>query len=101
MTHRRRGFFITDALIGLFLIVALVAALSAATSRQIRSARSLADERKAIRLAERVITQLQRGQLAPQPGTDESIRIDDLGELWTRVTVTVRGRSAELVGRIP
>lgn len=98
MTAQRRGFFVTDALIGLFLIVALAAALAAATSRQIRASRSLADEREAIRRAEQTLTLLQLRDVVPD---DPSTRIDDLGDNWRRVTATVRGRSAQLIGRVP
>jgi type II secretory pathway pseudopilin PulG len=100
---RRKGFFITDVLTGLLLIVVLAVALATAMNAQQRAARRFADEREAVRTAERVLTNLQRGRAAPSTGQsgDSQTRIEPLDNNWVRVVVTVRGRAAELYGPVP
>ena len=105
----RRGFMVADALTGLFLVVALAVALTAALSSQRRAAPRLADERQAVRVAERELLNLQTGA-APQPtlSTDVTVEMKSLaepaapsGKQWARVTARVRGREANLVGLVP
>ena len=54
---------------GLLLIVVLAVALTTAVNWQQRGARRFADEREAIRFAERVLSDLQMGRAAPPPTT--------------------------------
>jgi hypothetical protein len=99
---------VADALTGLFLVVALAVALTAALSSQRRASTRLADERKAVRVAERELLNLQRAAARTRSSTDVAIDVKPLddasarpGTKWVTVKVNVCGRSAELSGLVP
>ena len=109
VNDNRRGFLVTDALTALILITSLAAALAMATAQQNRAARRLADEREAIRLAERALDDLQAGAApATRPSADAQISIRSLDDAaapkdyqWVIVSASVRGRGAEMAGLVP
>jgi hypothetical protein len=100
---------VADALTGLFLVVALAVALTAALSSQRRASTRLADERKAVRVAEHELLNLQTGAARGTSSSgDVTIDVKPLndapappGTKWVTVKVTVCGRSAELSGLVP
>jgi hypothetical protein len=102
-----RGFFTTDALVGLFIVTALAAALAVAAGRQRRAVTRLADSREAVYLAERALVCLQSGRSIPSTAADERIGVTALsgaapaGQRWVRVTTTVRQSTCDLVGLVP
>jgi type II secretory pathway pseudopilin PulG len=104
---RSRGFFTTDALVGLLIIAALAAALAVGLGRQRRATTRLADSREATRLAERALVALQSDRAPPTAGAEETIVVAKLsgasstGQQWVEVTATVRARSASLIGLVP
>ena len=99
-----RGFFTTDAVVGLIVVAALAAALAVAAGRQRRAVTRLADSREAIHLAERAMISLQIGTPIPPVGADERVGVEPLPDdapakqQWVRVTATVRGRSSRTAG---
>ena len=104
----RRGFIIIDVTTGFFLCMALAFALTIAVSSHSKTAARFADERSAVYLAERVLTELQSARPAPSAPTDGAIDIKPLslipelpGKSWAQVKATVHGRSTTLVGWIP
>ena len=104
----RRGFFIIDVATGLVLCMALAFALTIAVSSHSKTAARFADERSAVYLAERVLTELQSARPAPFAPTDAAIDVKALspipelpGKSWAQVKATVHGRSTTLVGWIP
>ena len=78
-----RGFFTTDAIVGLILVAALAAALAVAAGRQRRAVTRLADSREAIHLAERAMTSRQIGKSIPTTGADERVADRVLGTAHT------------------
>lgn len=103
----RCGYFATDAMIALFIVVVLSAALAMAAATRQRSATRLAHIREATRLAEQALLDLQSGN-TPRLSDGASLRIQRVesaepsgGRRWVRVQVTVEGRGAELLGLVP
>jgi type II secretory pathway pseudopilin PulG len=107
--HRRRrnrgGWFITDAIVAMGIILILIAALATAATRDRRGGDRLADSREAIRLAEQTLTALQAGAAPPTPLEGATIEITPLhsvetipGFAWVRVQVTNHSRIGSLTG---
>ena len=107
-TQPRGGFFLTDLIIGIGLLVVLAIVLTAGSSQYRRGSERLADSRQATRLAEQVMLALQSNEKAPTAGNGETIEIVRLPETrdlppgcaWARVGVHRNGRSAELIGLV-
>jgi hypothetical protein len=103
----RRGFFLTDAVIGLILLAVVGGAIATVCRWQSRAAKRLADERAATRAAEYALIELYQGHPVPaQRGEPAVVRVEPAsgggiaadGYLWVRVTATCDGRSVVLVG---
>jgi hypothetical protein len=91
-----------DALLGLFLIVAIAAALGLVVSNQRRAAIATANGRDAVRRAEAALISLQAGQPAVS-GVDVK-QIDapsPRGWVWVRATGQSGTHRAELIGLVP
>ena len=103
----RRGFFSTDALVGLLIVAALAAALAVGAGRARRAALRLADTREAMHLAERALVALQFDKAVPADAPDARIVVQTLpdpapaGQRWVEVSATVRDRSSSLIGLAP
>ena len=105
---RRRGIMLTDAVLGIALLVTIGVVLSSTVARHGKATERLSASRAALRAAERVMTDLQLGQ-AP-PASDEATRWQvtrlespaaPRGQVWVEVRVEHRGRSATLNGIVP
>lgn len=76
------------------------------TTRRIRVANTLTNDRAAVRLAEHVLLSMREKGL-DQNGMAEGIRVERLsdpapaGHAWVQVHAQVGGRSASLVGLVP
>ncbi|MDQ3440399.1 MAG: hypothetical protein M3478_08640 [Planctomycetota bacterium] len=107
MGSNRRGIMLTDVVLGLALLATIGVLLSATVGRHGRATDRLYASRAALRAAEHVLTDLQRGQ-AP-PASDERTRWDvrrlespaPAGQAWIEVHVVHRERSATLTGLAP
>ena len=108
MGSRRRGIMLTDVVLGLALLATIGVLLSATVGRHGKATARLSASRAALRAAEHVMTDLQRGQ-AP-PASDERTRWDVrrlespaalAGQVWVEVHVVHRERSATLTGLVP
>jgi hypothetical protein len=102
LRSRHRGIFMLDALLGLFLIVAIAAALGAVTSSQRRAAIIAANDRAAVRQAEATLILLQCRQ--PVQSDGKILRLDTpapAGWEWVQATGRCGSRSAILVGLVP
>jgi hypothetical protein len=100
MKRKRKGFLITDAMVGLALIVTVSAVAMVSLSQYHRAAGQLQDRRLAARHAEQVLVDLQLGRRVPLGAHDgfvvdiEALAAKAEGKhVWVRVTVT-RGRQA-------
>jgi type II secretory pathway pseudopilin PulG len=103
-----RGFFLTDTIVGIGILVVLSIVLTAAIVQFRKGAVRLADSRSAQRLAEQTLLSLQSGQPAPTAAEGETIDIAPLtasetrdlptGCTWVRVRTTHNARAAELIG---
>jgi len=96
----RRGFILMDTLIALFVIGATTAMLLGAVTMNHRGAQRLAEQRQAMRLAERVLTELQTGS-EPATNVARIVVLDDAapqGYRWVRVEVPYRRGDVALVG---
>ncbi len=104
---RARGFFTTDALVGLLIVAARAAALGVGAGRQRRATTRLADTREAVHLAGRALVALQIGKPVPADEAGARIVVQTLpdpaphGQRWVEVSATVRDRSSSLVGLAP
>lgn len=98
---RRRGLFLTDMIVGLILVVALTAVLGAMVWRTNLIEKKLADNRAALRLAERALADLRAGS-AIDASNVRVRRLTDgtAGQMWVEVTASVDGRSVALVGLV-
>ena len=106
MGRRRRGIMLIDVVLGLALLATIGVLLSATAGRYGMATQRMSDSRAALRAAEHVLTNLQRGQ-AP-PASDTRIRwvVRRLespapgGHVWVEVHVVHRERSATLTGLV-
>src|SRR5688500_9414702 len=104
--HRRHGWFATEAVLGLAVVMILTAALALSVTRSQRAAQRLADSRAAARLAEATITALQSGNPAPATPAGATVQVRRLdpaadlppGTTWANVNVSFNGRIVELTG---
>ena len=105
--RRARGFFTTDALVGLLIVAALSAALAVGAGRHRRATLRLDDTREASHLAERALVALQTGRPVPAHVADARLVVQTLpdpapvGHRWVEVSATVRDRSSSLIGLAP
>ena len=106
---RRRGIMLIDVVLGLALLATIAVLLSATVGRYGEATERLAASRAALRAAENVLTDLQRGQ-TPQAATDGRIRWNvrrmessapPAGHVWVEVRVVHGTRSATLTGLVP
>jgi type II secretory pathway pseudopilin PulG len=96
---------ILDALIGLAIVGALVAALLVGMNRQRGAAERMANTRGATWAAEQALTEMQAGR---KPSGSE-IRVDPspadgaapAGYAWVRVRAERNGRATTLIGLVP
>ena len=101
------GFLLIDVMTGIVVGLAILAALSASVAQYRHGARRLSDQRAAVYLAERVLTDLQAGQTPALEGPGLTATIIDLPERGptpnTRwVEVRVQGAAGfSLVGVAP
>jgi hypothetical protein len=99
---RCHGIFILDALLGLFLIVAVAAALGAVVANQRRAAIQTADRRAAARLAETALTNLQIRQSDHSGVAVKHIDAPaPTGWVWVQATGQSGSRTATLTGLVP
>jgi hypothetical protein len=99
---QRRGIFLLDALLGLFLVVAITAALGLVVSNQRRAAILTANGRDAVREAESGLTSLQAGR--PAISRVAIKRIDapaPAGWMWVEATDQSGGRGGALTALVP
>ena len=106
--QRRRAFMAVDMLFGIVIVMGLTVTLAGILHRERSAENALADSRAAVHLAEHALLNLQHGQLAPQPGTDERLSIQPAtsgrappGFAWTKVDAMVRGQHRSLLGVVP
>ena len=107
---RRRGIMLIDVVLGLALLATIAVLLSATVRRYGEASDRLAASRAALRAAENVLTDLQRGHMPPA-ATDGRIRWDvrlmesssapPAGHVWVQVHVVHGTRSAALTGLVP
>lgn len=99
----------TDALIGMAILVILSVAVATVAVKHSRGAERLANSRQAMRLAEQTIVALQTGAPPPTPAEGSAIEIRPQasdsataipGFAWVTVHVTHAGRSVELTGLV-
>lgn len=102
-----RGAILADAVLGLVIVAATGALLSTTISRHQQAGERLAATRAAVRAAERVLTDLQLGQVPPTSDDRAWWEIRKLdapapaGQVWVEVRAVSGGRSASLTGIIP
>src|SRR5688500_20404979 len=99
----RRGFFLTDMMVGLILVGILTVVLGATVWRTNLVGKRLADNRAALRLAERTLADLRTGTPHAAPvGQVQLRRLSDgpAGQAWVEVRANVEGRSTRLVGMV-
>jgi len=104
----RRGFMLMDVIGGLILVATLATVLAIAMNRQNRAQQKLADSRAAVRIAERVLADLQTSGKTAADDDDTRITIhraegaaDARGLAWAEVRVAFRDQQASLVGLVP
>ena len=103
-SRMRRGWFATEAFVGLTIVLLLIVVLASSVQRQQRASDRLSDSREMMRLAERTITALQMSETPPTAEAGTAVTVTPLHDAapqklrWVRVTVTRGGRSVELVG---
>lgn len=116
---RRRGIFITDAVIGLAVLATLMAVTAITLGYDHRAQRAALDHRRLTTAAEQAMRSLQLGHTADDAARDATAdavaaghtielafeRLPDGdapdGRVWVRVTATHAGQSIELVGVAP
>ena len=105
---RRRGFMVMDAVGGLILVAILATVLAVALNRQNRAQQKLADSRAAVRVAERVLAELQASAKPAMEEDQTRIAVvpaegapDVRGLVWVEVRVACWGQHASLVGLVP
>jgi type II secretory pathway pseudopilin PulG len=106
--QRRRGFFLTDSIVGFIIIGVLGLILVIAITSSSRAQRRLDDSAAATIAAERAAAMLREGKPAPQTIDEASIKIEPapggqavVNHKWVRITATQNGRSAALVALVP
>jgi len=96
-----RGFITFDMLAGIFLLVAMASVLAASTGLRARNAQHLADQRAAMAVAQRTLSEGN-----PPAGSSARITVDHTGKRisdreWINVSVILNGRHASLSGLAP
>ena len=110
--HRRinrcAGFFLLDVVTGIVVAMVILVALTVSVQRYRHASRRLADQRAAVQLAERVLTDLQAGQQPAAAPEGFKTQVQDLPERpatsgirWVEVRVEGSAVSFSLVGLIP
>jgi type II secretory pathway pseudopilin PulG len=106
--YRRRGFFLTDSIVGFIIIGVLGLILVIAITSSSKAQRRLDDSAAATIAAERAAAMLREGKAAPQTMDDVSIKIEPApagqaiaNHRWVQITATRNGRSAALVALVP
>ena len=103
----RRGFLELDLIAGIAILAALTLALAAVLGRQHRATEKLADTRAAAQVAEAALADLRAGKPPQTAGGDDDTSVEVRSEgsagqdKWVRVSVTVRGGRASVVGLVP
>ena len=104
----RRGFFLTDTMIGFALTAVLALLLVTAITHTHRAEERLDSNATSLRMARRVMTVLQKGGPAPLRIDDAEVKVipapggDQVaGHAWVQVTIMRDGRSTALVGLVP
>jgi hypothetical protein len=99
VNHRRRGFMFIDAVMGLLILAGLVATLAVSIQQHRKAQAALANDRAAVRLAERVLTAVQTEGSA-ESVTADGARIEIIKPVdgWLLVRVRISNRTAELFG---
>lgn len=107
MRKRHRAFMVMDAIVGLAILALLGVIVAGELTWHARAAKRLANVRAAAQLAESALFDLQQGhQPSTAQGTDQ-IKVEQLSggdpmshRSWVRVTATLDGQSAALVGLV-
>jgi hypothetical protein len=106
----RRGIFVPEMLLGLFLIIAVATVTAVMLVRQQRVSQRLAETRAAQRVAESVLLDLQAGRPAQLPPEMTASQLDVQpvkdaalvgSSQWVRVEITHDGHRASLMGLVP
>jgi hypothetical protein len=102
----RRGFFVSDAVVGLGILAAVALGVAAASRSAGVAATRLADQRSAVRLAENVLVVLQSGE-AIDDAWQERITLRPLPDappvgqrVWIEVQAKVGHATASLAGLV-
>lgn len=107
--NRSAGFLLTDALFGLSIVATLTVTLAIAVGQTARGTQRIRASAEATAIAERLLNDLHVGRRPPESPDGYEYRIEpvdggdravDSGH-WVRITVSIDGRSAELIGVIP
>ena len=106
--RRRRGFLLADMLVGFLVLGVLATAVAVMLYQQRQASVTLTEQRRAVRLAERVLHDLQLGELPPPATPSQRISLRPLpdgqdvpGHAWVRVRVELDRADAALVGLVP
>src|SRR5437867_3753180 len=97
----RRGFMTVDVIAGIMLLVALTTMLASATGLRARNAQHLADQRTALAIAQRTLSE---GKVPAD--SSARVAIHNTGRRngnrqWIEVSVLFNGRHASLIGLAP
>ncbi len=104
--RRRSGIILADVVLGLLIVAATGALLSATTSHHRKASERLAASRAAVRAAERVLSDLQLGQAPAASNENLKWELRPLeaaapsGHAWVEVRVVHRERSTSVTGII-
>ena len=104
----RRGIFLADTMIGFTLTAVLALLLVTAITKTHRAEERLDSNATSVRMARRVMTNLQQGGPAPLRIDDAEVKVTPApggdkiaGHAWVQVKITRDGRSTTLVGLVP
>jgi hypothetical protein len=103
----RRGIFMADVMTAMAIVAALAVSMFVLLARANQVARKMAGSRAATRAAESQLAGLQSAQpLVPEPGQEIAVHPEPGGAAvpgcdWVRVTATVAGQSADVIGLVP
>ena len=106
--YRRRGFFLTDSIVGFIIIGVLGLILVIAITSSSRAQRRLDESAAATIAAERAAALLREGKAAPQTVDEASIKVEPApggqavaNHKWVCITATREGRAATLIVLVP
>jgi len=105
--RRRRGIFLADMLTAMAIVAVLAVSMFVLLARANNAGRKMAESRAASRAAESFLADLQSARPPlPAPGQEVAVHPEPGGAAvpgyaWVRVTATITGESADIVGLVP